>query len=273
MSNKTEKRSIKEILNDMNAHGGDFANFASELTDAVNREFAEFARELKSQFLFLLRNDVKQEEEKQVDNPETHTFTEERLRVVIEDAVDLRDHEVAMNPLLGKPVRTPAVFADEYAKTLGDTFNKDKKESKVEVKDAEPKDDEHSLPGYISSRSVDKLQFNINTLKLGNLPGCYKMVKEEGGFFKALSNMWNAGDWFEDAVSMEGDDTPCSFMDEGHCCSDSFWLNPKYANTKASDLGDIGCREVAMDGTTAISIMVYYKKDDGTVIAYDINAC
>ena len=99
------------------------------------------------------------------------------------------------------------------------------------------------------------------------------MVKEEGGFFKALSNMWNAGDWFEDEVSMEGDDTPCSFMDEGHCCSDSFWLNPKYANTKASDLGDIGCREVAMDGTTAISIMVYYKKDDGTVIAYDINAC
>ena len=308
MSNKTEKRSIKEILNDMNSRGGDFANFASELTDAVNREFAEFARELKSQFLFLLRNDVKQEE-KQVDNPETHTFTEEQLRVVIEDAVDLRDHEVAMNPFLGKPVRTPAAFADEYAKTLGDTFNKNEKEDvwarrakedaelsndqdedarlaaeaekkeienekepKVEDKESEPKD-EHSLPGYISSRPTERLQFNINTLKLGNLPGCYKMVKEEGGFFKALSNMWNAGDWFEDEVSMEGDDTPCSFMDEGHCCSDSFWLNPAYANTKASDLGDIGCREVAMDGTTAISIMVYYRKDDGTVIAYDIVAC
>ena len=207
MSNKTEKRSIKEILNDMNARGGDFANFASELTDAVNREFAEFARELKSQFLFLLRNDVKQEE-KQMDNPETHTFTEEQMRAVIEDAVDLRDHEVAMNPLLGKPVRTPAAFADEYAKTLGDTFNKNEKEEEVkEIKDEkEPKVEDREEPtkiaGYISSRPTERLQFNIDTLKLGNLPGCYKMVKEEGGFFKALSNMWNAGDWFEDAVSM-----------------------------------------------------------------------
>ncbi len=64
----------------------------------------------------------------------TYTFTEEQLRVVIEDAVDLRDHEVAMNPLLGKPVRTPTAFADEYAKTLGSTFNK-----KGEIKEAEPK--------------------------------------------------------------------------------------------------------------------------------------
>ena len=198
-----------------------------------------------------------------------YTFTREQLRAVIEDAVDLRDHEVAMNPLLGKPVRTPAAFADEYTKTLAGTFNKNEKE---EVKEAESKD-EHSLPGYISSRSVDKLQFNIDTVKLGNLPGCYKMVKEEGGFFKALSDMWNSGEWFEDEPLMEGNGTPCSFLDDAHCCSDTFWVNPKYAHTKVSDLGEIGCREVAMDGTTAISIVVYYKKDDGTVIAYDINAC
>ena len=242
-------------------------------------------------------------------NTKTYTFTEEQLRVVIEDAVDLRDHEVAMNPLLGKPVRTPAVFADEYAKTLGDTFNKNEKEDvwarrakddaelsddqdedarfaarvAEEVKEAEDKeepnvedeeDEEDEPKGYISSRPVDKLQFNIDTLKLGNLPGCYKMVKEEGGFFKALSDMWNAGDWFENEPLMEEDDTtPSSFLDDMHCCSDTFWVNPKYANSKMSDLGEIGCREVAMDGTTAISIVVYYKKDDGTVIAYDINAC
>ncbi len=295
MSNETEKRSIKEILNDMRDRGGDFANFADELTEAVNREFAEFASELKSEFLFLLRNNVKQEE-KQMDNPETYTFTGEQLRVVIEDAVDLRDHEVAMNPILGKPVRTPAVFADEYAKTLGDTFNKNEKEEvwarrakedaelsndqdedarlAAEAKKKETEDEEEpKVAGYISSRSVDKLQFNIDTLKLGSLPGCYKMVKEEGGFFKALSNLWNAGDWFEDEVSMEEDDTPSSFLDDMHCCSDTFWINPKYAHTKASDLGEIGCREVAMDGTTAISIIVYYKKDDGTVIAYDIVTC
>ena len=278
----------------------------------------------------------------------TYTFTEEELLAVIEDAVDIRDHEVAMNPVLGKPVRTPAVFADEYAKTLGGTFNKEEKQMdnpetytftreqlhqaflsavirrsdeimrenqgcenawigrvstfekfaedavnrlvgaptapKSEVKEtvtAEPKDeeepkfedDEDEPKGYISSRPVDKLQFNIDTLKLGNLPGCYKMVKEEGGFFKALSNLWNSGDWFENEVSMGEDDTPASFLDDMHYCSDTFWVNPKYANIKASDLGEIGSREVAMDGTTAISIIVYSKKDDGTVIAYDLNAC
>lgn len=62
MSNETGKRSIKEILNDMRARGGDFANFAEELFEAVNREFAEFASELKSEFSFLLSNNVKQEE-------------------------------------------------------------------------------------------------------------------------------------------------------------------------------------------------------------------
>lgn len=60
MSNKTAKRSIKEILNDMRARGGDFANFADELTKAVNREFAEFASELKSEFSFLLKNETKE---------------------------------------------------------------------------------------------------------------------------------------------------------------------------------------------------------------------
>ena len=110
-------------------------------------------------------------------------------------------------------------------------------------------------------------------MKLGNLPGCYKMVKEEGGFFKVLSDLWDAGEWDEDESPMEGDDTPSSFLDDSLCCSDTFWVNPKYAHTKASDLGEIGCREVAMDGTTAISIIVYYKKDDGTVIAYNIVAC
>ena len=60
MSNKTAKRSIKEILNDMRARGGAFADFADELTEAVNREFAEFASELKSEFSFLLKNETKE---------------------------------------------------------------------------------------------------------------------------------------------------------------------------------------------------------------------
>lgn len=60
MSNKTAKRSIKEIINDMRARGGAFADFANELEESVNREFAEFADELKSQFSFLLKNETKE---------------------------------------------------------------------------------------------------------------------------------------------------------------------------------------------------------------------
>lgn len=60
MSNKTAKRSIKEIISDMRARGGAFAEFANELEESVNREFAEFANELKSQFSFLLKNETKE---------------------------------------------------------------------------------------------------------------------------------------------------------------------------------------------------------------------
>ena len=202
-------------------------------------------------------------------NTKTYTFTEEQLRAVIEDAVDLRDHEVAMNPLLGKPVRTPAAFADEYTKTLGDTFNKNEKE---EVKEAEPEDeDEEDEPkGYVSSRPVDKLQFNIDTLKLGNLPGAYKGIQEEGGFFKAFTTAWNNGDWEEGYGCLYGDDTVSNTLDGIHCYG-NFWVNPKYANSKVSDLGEIGCRSVAIEGKTDICIAVYYLKKDGTVIAWDMD--
>lgn len=209
-----------------------------------------------------------------MDNTKTYTFTREQLRQAFKEAVKRRGDEIIRenqscgNAWIGR-VSTWDEFAEDAVKRLIDSV-----QPQDDSKDAEREEEEQpKIGGYISSRSVDKLQFNIDTVKLANLPGCYKMVKEEGGFFKALSNLWNSGEWFEDEVSMEGDDTPCSFLEDGHCCSDSFWINPKYAHTKASDLGDIGCREVAMDGTTAISIIVYYKKDDGTVIAYDINAC
>lgn len=204
----------------------------------------------------------------------TYTFTEEQLRLAFKEAAKRRDEEIVRdNPGCDNAwlmrISTWYEFAEDAVKRLIDSVQPQDDNKTAEQEEEEPT----KIAGYISSRPVEKLQFNIDTLKLNNLPGCYKMVKEEGGFFKALSNMWNAGDWFEDEVSMEGDDTPCSFLEDGHCCSDTFWVNPKYAHTKASDLGEIGCREVAMDGTTAISIMVYYKKDDGIVIAYDLNAC
>lgn len=203
-------------------------------------------------------------------NTKTYTFTEEQLRAVIEDAVDLRDHEVAMNPFLGKPVRTPAAFADEYAKTLGDTFNK-----KEGVKEAEPKDeDEEDEPkGYISSRSVDKLQFNIDTVKLANLPGLFNTLKSEGVFFKQIANRWNAGEVDECGLDRlgDGDGTVSENLADLHYCTDSFWVNPKYANKKVSLLGGIGSRVIAEDGKTSVCLWVYYLEKDGTVIAWDMD--
>ena len=201
-------------------------------------------------------------------NTKTYTFTEEQLRVVIEDAVDLRDHEVAMNPFLGKTVRTPAAFADEYTKTLGDTFNKNEKE---EVKEAEPEDeDEEDEPkGYVSSRPVDKLQFNIDTVKLANLPGLFNTLKSEGVFFKAIANRWNAGEVDECGLDRlgDGDGTVSENLADLHYCTDNFWVNPKYANKKVSSLGGIGSRVIAEDGKTSVCLWVYYLEKNGTVIA------
>ena len=238
-------------------------------------------------------------------NTKTYTFTEEQLRVVIEDAVDLRDHEVAMNPLLGKPVRTPTAFADEYTKTLGDTFNKDEKEDvwarrakedaelnddqdedarfaaqvAEEVKEADDKeeptveDEEDEPKGYISSRSVDKLQFNIDTVKLANLPGLFNTLKSEGVFFKQIANRWNAGEVDECGLDRlgDGDGTLSENLANLHYCTDSFWVNPKYANKKVSSLGGIGSRVIAEDGKTSVCLWVYYLEKDGTVIAWDMD--
>lgn len=218
-------------------------------------------------------------------NTKTYTFTKDQLLELFFHAARRRDDEIFHEssrlgvpcPWLGQ-ISSWDEFAEDCVNRLDAGPLAEETESEDKGSDMPPSDEQEEegptkVAGYISSRSVDKLQFNIDTLKLGNLPGCYKMVKEEGGFFKALSDSWNAGEWLENEPIEGGDDTPCSFLGDMHCCEDTFWVNPKYANTKMSDLGEIGCREVAMDGTTAISIMVYYKKSDGTVIAYDLNAC
>ena len=55
-------RSIKEILDDMRSRGDVSAHFADELEEAINREFKEFAGELKAQFFTFIKQ---REEENQ----------------------------------------------------------------------------------------------------------------------------------------------------------------------------------------------------------------
>ena len=210
MSNETGKRSIKDILNDMHARGGEFANFAEELFEAVNREFAEYSNELKSEFSFLLRSNVKEAEEPKAEE-----------------------------------------------------------EPKVEDK----KDEEDEPKGYVSSRSVDKLQFNIDTVKLANLPGLFNTLKSERVFFKSIANRWNAGEVDECGLDRlgDGDGTVSENLADLHYCTDNFWVNPKYANKKVSSLGGIGSRVIAEDGKTSVCLWVYYLEKDGTVIAWDMD--
>lgn len=229
MSNEVGKRSIKDILNDMHERGGEFADFANELTEAVNREFAGFASELKSEFLFLLRNNVKEAEE---------TSSEEDVwaRRAKEDAELSNDQ-------------------DEDARLAAE----DEKKPKV--------------AGYISSRPMDKLQFNIDTVKLANLPGLFNTLKSEGVFFKQIANRWNAGEVDECGLDRlgDGDGTVSENLADLHYCTDSFWVNPKYANKKVSSLGGIGSRVIAEDGKTSVCLWVYYLEKDGTVIAWDMD--
>lgn len=246
MNSNTGKRSIKDILNDMHARGGDFANFAEELFDAVNREFAEFANELKSEFSFLLRNNVKEAEE---------TGSEEDVwaRRSKEDAELSNDQD-----------EDARLAAEAEKKEIDD-------EEEPEVEDEDDEEDEYK--GYISSRPVDKLQFNIDTVKLANLPGLFNTLKSEGVFFKPIANRWNAGEVDECGVDRLGESsgTLSNALSDLHYCTDSFWVNPKYANKKVGSLGGIGSRVIAEDGKTSVCLWVYYLEKDGTVIAWDMD--
>lgn len=69
----------------------------------------------------------------------------------------------------------------------------------------------------------------------------------------------------------ESDGTLSHALSDLHYCSDTFWVNPKYANKKVSSLGGIGSRVIAEDGKTSVCLWVYYLEKDGTVIAWDMD--
>ena len=111
-------------------------------------------------------------------------------------------------------------------------------------------------------------------MKLANLPGLFNTLKSEGVFFKAIADRWNGGEFDECGIDRLGDctaDTLSNALNDMHCCSDTFWVNPKYANKKVGSLGEIGSRVIAEDGTTSVCLWVYYLKKDGTVIAWDMD--
>lgn len=147
----------------------------------------------------------------------------------------------------------------------------------------------YSTDEYISSRSADKLQFDVNKIKLGNLPGLFERIQEEGGFFKKWSNMWAAGpnaprndddegmtEEEPEAVlenwSLAGDDlskTPIAEMLEHN-----HWINPLFKDKMISDAkGGIASKTLyglmRNDGSDEMWLAVYYEVETGTVIAWE----
>jgi hypothetical protein len=142
---------------------------------------------------------------------------------------------------------------------------------------------------YVSSRSADKLQFNVNDVKLGQLPGIFDMLKHEGAFFKKWSDMWKNGPdkIYEDEDEGMSEEEPDVVLESYHLneadldrkkISEMYfhnhWLNPLFADKLISEVkGGISsktiCGLVRPSGSDQIYIVVLYETDTGTVIGWD----
>jgi len=147
----------------------------------------------------------------------------------------------------------------------------------------------YSTDEYISSRSADKLQFSINGLKLGQLPGLFERIQHEGGYFKKWSNMWAAGPdaRYKDEDEGMTEEEPeavlenCSIM--GNDLSKTpitemiwhnRWINPAFKDKMIADVkGGIASKTLygAMrsGGSDEMWLSVYYEVETGTVIAWE----
>ena len=143
----------------------------------------------------------------------------------------------------------------------------------------------YSTDEYISSRSTDKLQFDVNKIKLGNLPGLFERIQHEGGFFKKWSDMWAAGP--TDAEEGMTEEEPDAVLE--NCCivgndlsktpitelfSHNRWVNPLFKDKMISDAkGGIATKTlyglVRSGGSDEMWLAVYYEVETGTVIAWE----
>lgn len=143
----------------------------------------------------------------------------------------------------------------------------------------------YSTNEYISSRSVDKLQFDVNKIKLGNLPGIFERIQHEGGFFKKWSAMWAKGP--TDAEEGMSEEEPDAVLENCYIVgndlsktpitdmfSHSHWVNPAFKDKMISDAkGGIASKTlyglVRNSGSDEMWLTVYYEAETGTVIAWE----
>lgn len=138
---------------------------------------------------------------------------------------------------------------------------------------------------YTSSRPVDKLQFDVNKIKLGNLPGLFERIQHEGGFFKKWSAMWAKGP--TDAEEGMSEEEPDAVLENWYIAGQDLsktpiaeqlqhnhWLNPAFKDKMISDAkGGIASKTLyglmRNGGSDEMWLAVYYEVETGTVIAWE----
>jgi hypothetical protein len=113
--------------------------------------------------------------------------------------------------------------------------------------------------------------FNVDNIKLGQLPGIFDAVKAEGGFFKLYADAWKNKAWevADDAqIGCLGNETWQEYVDSHY----HGWVHPGYTLLKTSH-DEIACRILVVDSSKRdIAIGVVYDKKNLNVICWWINA-
>ena len=142
---------------------------------------------------------------------------------------------------------------------------------------------------YISSRSADQLQFDVNKIKLGQLPGLFERIQEEGGFFKKWSEMWKNGPdkIYDDPDEGMTEEEPEAVLENLYVVGNDLsktpvadlfennhWLNPAFKDKMLSDVkGGIASKTLygmMHEGhSDEMWLAVYYEVETGTVIAWE----
>ena len=147
----------------------------------------------------------------------------------------------------------------------------------------------YSTNEYISSRSADKLQFDVNKIKFGQLPGLFERIQHEGGFFKKWSEMWKNGPdaKYKDPEEGMTEENPEAVLENLYVVGNDLsktpvadlfennhWLNTAFKDKMLSDVKG-GIASKTLYGTMheghsdEMWLAVYYEVETGTVIAWE----
>lgn len=122
---------------------------------------------------------------------------------------------------------------------------------------------------YKSSRSENQLQFDVTNMKLGQLPGVFDSVTNEGAFFKNFSDDWANGYW-EDGWDVEPTKVANTWFDYLRKKTEA-WINPAYDTFDTDD--DFVCRTVYPENQKRdVAVSVIFDNTNDIIVGWFIDA-